>query len=44
MEYGYQPDKRQKQIEQEFIVRMSFDDVIKYFAYITKKIEQKWSV
>jgi len=44
MRYGYKNDTRQKQIEQEFKARMSFDQAIDYYTHIIKQIESKWSL
>lgn len=44
MRYGYQEDTKQKQIEQSFKDRMTFDQAIDYFQYVTSMIEKKWSI
>jgi len=42
MQYGYQEDESQKQIEQELKDRMTFDQAIDYYQYVTNMIEKKW--
>lgn len=42
MKYGYQTDERQRQIEQSFKDRMTFDQAIEYYQYVTSMIEKKW--
>lgn len=44
MRYGYQEDKRQKQIEKSFKDRMTFDQAIEYYQYILTSIENKWII
>jgi len=42
MQYGYQEDEKQKQIEQALKNRMTFDQAIDYYQYVTSMIEKKW--
>lgn len=40
--YGYQSDTRQRQLEQEFKARMTFDQGLEYYEYILTQMKNKW--
>lgn len=44
MQYGYQTDTRQKQIEEELKSRMSFDQALEYYEHVIAQIENKWAI
>jgi len=44
MRYGYQPDIKQKQIENDLKDRFTFDQAITFFSWVCDHIENKYFV